>query len=169
MHKFIPFEEFKQQLETARHKESQTSSPPPAEPQAGGQPEVTPENLREMSDYLAAQHRKMQVVHSFLGDDGQYIDCVKADTQPGLQPGQHVATPPAFITNSGSAQPSVPGDGSRKTSPKVDQFGNVMECPAGCIPVRRVTLAEIARAGSMANYFQKAPGGGALPPSPGTV
>ena len=167
MHKFIPFEEFKQQLETARHKESQEQAvTPPAEPQAGGQPEVTPENLREMSDYLAAQHRKMQVVHSFLGDDGQYIDCVKADTQPGLQPGQHVATPPAFITNSGFRSTL----GSWGRFPKNFTEGrSVWQCdgmPCRVYPRATCHTRRNRSGGQYGELLSEGPGGGTLPPSP---
>jgi hypothetical protein len=169
MDKFVPFQEFQQQLLTARHQNDRTTGPSPLETARNDHPDVAPENLQKMRDYLAAQHQKMEVVHSFLGDDGQYIDCIKVGTQPGLQPGEQIATPPAYVTDTGSAQTSVPGDNLQNATPKLDRFGNVMQCPAGCIPVRRITLDQIARAGTLENYFKKAPGGGAMPPSAAPV
>jgi hypothetical protein len=39
-------------------------------------------------------------------------------------------------------------------------------CPAGTVPVRRVTLAELVRFPTLQSFLGKDPGGGALPPVP---
>jgi hypothetical protein len=169
MEKFVPFHEFQQELRKARQDENRSRSPSPLQAERVTQAELTPERLQEIQNYLAEQHRKMEVIHSFVGDDGQYIDCIKTGSQPGLQGKGAVATPPPGATDTGSAPGPIAGDRSENAAPRLDRFGNVMQCPAGCVPVRRVTVDQIARAGSLENYFKKAPGGGALPPSPGVV
>ena len=45
-----------------------------------------------------------------------------------------------------------------------DQFGNVMHCPSGTIPIRRVTLEDMSRFENLRQFLQKRPGGGAIPP-----
>jgi hypothetical protein len=47
---------------------------------------------------------------------------------------------------------------------KHDKYGNVMQCPAGTIPVRRVTLDDMSRFENLRGFLRKTPTGGAEPP-----
>ena len=44
--------------------------------------------------------------------------------------------------------------------------GGPGRCPSGSVPVRRVTLADLTRFATLADFLAKAPGGGQLPPVP---
>jgi hypothetical protein len=162
MENFTSFSAFQQQLRDAQDAEKGTGGPSGAGREEANRPGVSPENLQEMHDYLTEQVRKMDVVHSYVDGTGDYIDCVKVESQPGLQGVGQIAKPPASATDTGLGYPTR--DDAHEAAPAVDRFGNVMRCPEGCIPVRRVSLDELSRAGSLQNYFQKAPGGGMVPP-----
>jgi hypothetical protein len=162
MAKFVPFQDFLQQLLSEQSSDNPITSPaPPANP-GGNNSGVTPENLRKMREFLAEQNRNVEVVHSFVGNDGQTIDCITVGSQPGLGGGT-IAKPPAGATDIGFAPTSVPGNNVQAVAPPADDFGNVMQCPVGSIPRRRITLEELIRAGSLENFFKKSPGGDSPP------
>jgi arylsulfatase len=144
---FVTFDSFLKQLQ----------SPGPHEDQ----------ERRKKREYLAARYQGMEVVHSFMNDEGEYIDCVKIGTQHGLEGQPAPATPPPFVAMPGSPSATVRGVDPHLAHPRLDRYGHVMQCPPGAIPMRRVTLEELARTGRLEDYFQKAPGGGALPPTRG--
>ena len=102
-----------------------------------------------------------EVVASYLDDDGQWIDCIKVENQRALH-GAPVAKPPAFIPMGGTGEASsLPAPAA---PPRRDRLGNLMVCPEGCIPVKRGEPGEPGNPGSDQRFFEKAPGGGALPP-----
>ena len=45
-----------------------------------------------------------------------------------------------------------------------DQHGNVMQCPPGTIPMRRVTLEDLTRFPTLRDFFRKGPRGAGRPP-----
>jgi hypothetical protein len=47
-----------------------------------------------------------------------------------------------------------------------DLFGAALSCPAGCVPVRRITLNQIANQGTFNTFFQKPPVSGSTGPTP---
>jgi len=44
--------------------------------------------------------------------------------------------------------------------------GGAGRCPAGSVPVRRITLTDLTRFATVEDFLAKAPGGGQLPPVP---
>jgi hypothetical protein len=50
-----------------------------------------------------------------------------------------------------------------------DQHGNRMHAPDGTIPLRRLTIENLARFGTLRQFFQKSPIGSARPPRGGLV
>ena len=123
-------------------------------------------DFRRQLDVPSEPYRGGEVVHTYVQDDGQYIDCVRTGTQGGLPAGEKVASPPDFVaaTNAGGQFPSSEGPSA---TPRRDRFGNVMACPVGCVPVRRAMPDQPGNTGTGERYFQKAPGGGVPPPPPG--
>jgi len=103
---------------------------------------------------------KPEVVHSYLDDTGRWVDCIRTESQRGLQGTGVAAAPPPFIPMTGTAPSPSPAP------PRRDRLGNLMVCPEGCIPVLRGEPGEPGNPGSSQRYFEKAPGGGALPPQP---
>lgn len=149
MEEFVPFPSFVKQLQT---------------PQPGEDAEQ-----RRKREYLAEHYQRVKVVHSFMADDRQCIDCIEAGSQPGLQGQGLPATPPAFAPMPGLPSTTVGGESPQLAMPRVDRHGHVMQCPPGTIPVQRVTLEQLDSAGTLEEYFQKSPGGGALPPTGGAA
>src|SRR5262245_1647684 len=102
-----------------------------------------------------------EVVASYLVDDGQWIDCIKVENQRALH-GAPVAKPPAFIPMGGAGDASTARDPAAPA--RRDGLGNRLCCAYGCIPVKRGEPREPGNPGSDQRFFEKAPGGGALPP-----
>lgn len=122
----------------------------------------------QMQSYILAHYRGVQVKHSYLLD-GAYFDCAVTTTQPSVRDDgiTHLATPPAApktakLAADHSAQQVAPG--------ARDAFGNAIACPAGTIPMRRMTLAETAQFPTLASYLGKQPVGAPKPTiDPGTA
>jgi hypothetical protein len=148
MDEFVPFRSFVKQLQT-----------PEADENAERQ---------RKRDYVAAHYKGVEVVHSFVGDDGECIDCIKASTQSGLQ-GQGLVPPPVVTIPELPPSTTATGQTSAGAPSRLDRYGNVMECPPGTIPKRRVTPKQLESYGTLDEYFQKAPGGGAFPPGSGAA
>jgi Neprosin/Neprosin activation peptide len=148
---FPPFREFLKSIETAKH--AAYAIRPDAKV-------ANPDAFEEMKAYITKLGEGIDVEHSFVDGNGQIFDCVPVQQQPSLK-----NTPSASI-----AQPTdlpsfeAPGAGERpKIKPESllggqDKFGNLMRCPPGTIPVRRVTLEELSRFESLKDFFRKSPG-----------
>jgi hypothetical protein len=134
-----------------------------------GQPGFAVESaaaFAEMKAHLLELYRGVTARNSFVGPDGQTIDCIPIDQQPGLRP---TGRPPAEVSRdvpapaTGAAEPR--GD-SRASAPRRseditlkrgqrDRFGNEMYCETGTIPMRRVTLERIATFRTLASFLSK--------------
>ena len=119
----------------------------------------------DMRTHLLRMYDRVQVSHSFAQDD-QVFDCVPIAEQAGvrLQGLTKLAspppTPPAVALAGSDAAGRVAHAVTQQQAPATsDRFGNRQSCDAGAIPVRRVTLEEIARAGSLQKFFGKGPKG----------
>jgi hypothetical protein len=113
----------------------------------------------ELRQHLIDIYAGAEVLHSFMADNGHVFDCIPAERQPALKrtgqkPAPPPASPPPELGESASyaAAALVEFDANRK-----DRFGNPMQCPPGTVPIRRVTLEEISRFGTLLRYRQKAP------------
>jgi hypothetical protein len=98
--------------------------------------------FEEMRSHVLKMYQQVQVTHSFLLG-AQYFDCIPIEQQPSLRllGLNALAVPP----------PSPPAVGGMSNTPSPlelglsDPFGNKIQCAAGTIPMRRITLEEIAR------------------------
>jgi hypothetical protein len=101
------------------------------------------------------------VKNSFVLGENDYVDCVEIYTQPGLRQGgkrQELAKPPAAkIAEEKEEDPERTGQAVEPMldRQKRDAFGNVQFCEEGFIPMRRVTLDELVRYETLADFFNK--------------
>lgn len=147
-----------------------------AEISARAESKVTHEDaLGEMQAHILRLYDKTEALHSFTDEGGGVFDCIPIEQQPGLrgQPGlSALGTIPKApdlppIEAAGGAQderkPSLivsPLGPERK-----DSHGNARHCPPGTVPIRRVTLEDMARFGTLRDFFRKDPRSG--PPTTG--
>jgi hypothetical protein len=120
-------------------------------------------HFKEMQSHIKSLYRNMSVEHSFADSAGHVFDCVPIDQQPSLhgKPHTKLPTPPDIS----ALTPGERGSGSTATdrvqpqlsAAKRDRHGNVMHCPSGTIPVRRVTLDELTRYATLGDFFRKLP------------
>ncbi len=114
----------------------------------------------EMKAHILKLYDKVEAPHSFMDETGAIFDCVPIKQQPALK-GTDERVPKA---------PDLPstetgGEDERKdvlfpaplAANKLDHFGNVMHCPEGTIPMRRVTLEDMTRFPTLRDFFRKAP------------
>jgi len=118
--------------------------------------------IERMRQHVLSLYAGVAVSHSFVAD-GQYFDCVGLTEQPSLRALglKSLASPPPLPPASPAVGAIGPGgapqalaDQSRIWNGR-DRFGNTQTCEAGRFPMRRVTLEEIARFGTLRQFFQK--------------
>jgi len=150
---FVPFSQFLSSTATA------TASQYVGQPGYAVQDNNT---FSQMQQYIQTMYQAAQVSHSFYLY-GQYYDCIPIQQQPSyvLQGLNSVATPPPSPTalgNGDTFSPQLgPGD-------QYDQFGDSTTCEANTIPMRRLTLNELASFATVNDFLSKAPdGSGELP------
>ncbi|GAA1109901.1 neprosin family prolyl endopeptidase [Kitasatospora arboriphila] len=114
-----------------------------------------------MRQHILGLYSGVDVPHSFVDDNGQIFDCVPIEDQPSLRGGaEGPAVPP-----DAPPQPAPRGEAPalpvqpQLRSDRLDKFGNPMSCPPGTIPMRRVTLEELARGRTLRDFFHKVPEG----------
>jgi len=112
-------------------------------------------DFEAMRAYLIDMTAGEHVTHSFAWTAYQVFDCVPTLEQPaaramGLTSIPKLSFPERFKSHSWTTH---------------DAFGNLQQCADGSVAILRTTLGDIARRGSLANYFSKTPGE-AGPPSP---
>jgi hypothetical protein len=122
----------------------------------------TPEAFEEMRRHVLSLYRGVHVAHSFMLD-AQPFDCIPVAEQPTVRqlrlrkiktPPPPLETPPTL----GSADVGQPAEPPLQTE-QVDPFGNAISCDQETIPMRRVTLEQLTRFGSLREFFQKGPDG----------
>ncbi len=127
------------------------------------------DSFAEMRAHILKLYEGTEVTHSFVDENGSIFDCVPIEQQPSLKGADgpaatapdlpHIELPAGAREDRKDAH-VPPQLGEDKT----DRHGNVMHCPAGSIPMRRVTLEDLTRFENLRSFFRKAPGGGAVPP-----
>jgi Neprosin len=123
-----------------------------------------------MKAHIAELYRGVSETHSFEDEGGSIFDCIPVNQQPALQGASPAQAPnlPAMEKPASAGQPI--GDwrpieiAAAFKAGQTDKHGNRMSCPAGHIPMRRVTLEELSRFESLRQFFQKSPEGGGRPP-----
>jgi hypothetical protein len=117
----------------------------------------------EMKAHLQTLYRGVQVRHSFV-EGGRTVDCVPFNQQPGLQDataaekraaqrGSRPVAPP--IPQKGQVAPGATKSLDLTLPPgKHDAFGNSITCERGTIPIRRITLDEMARFPTLGDFLR---------------
>jgi neprosin-like protein len=119
------------------------------------------EQFNAMRQYIIDRYGGIEVAHSFVDENGQVFDCIPIRQQPSLKgTGAAPANAPDIapepgLTGDSHAMPIQP----QLRSDRLDKYGHSMSCPPGTIPVRRITLEELARYQDMRSFFRKVPVG----------
>ncbi len=108
-----------------------------------------------MRRYILDMYRDTHATSSYvLG--GQYFDCIPVAQQSSMRTrglAQPADPPPYPAGPKGSVPaPSVPQTWQDRTA---DAFGNAIGCTPGNIPMRRITLEEMARFGTLEKFLEK--------------
>lgn len=130
--------------------------------------------LEEMKGHILKLYDKVEAPHSFMEEGGAIYDCIPVESQPGLR-GSRGGVPKAPDAPPAEPEGSHAAGGPHETwkanliaSPlgpdRKDRHGNVMHCPPGTIPMRRVTLEDLSRFPTLRDFFQKGPRGAGRPP-----
>ncbi len=125
-----------------------------------------------MKAHITGLYKNVEVKHSFVDENGSVFDCIPVSQQPALK-GAAPAEAPSMPPVTHGALPGAVSPGERKVNSVTsfaaagakDKFGNAQSCPAGCIPMRRITLEEMTRFETLRHFFQKSPLGGGAPPT----
>src|ERR1051326_1102491 len=125
--------------------------------------------FNNMKEYLTKLYQGVEVLHSFMDENGSIFDCIRLEHQPALKDSENVPKAPdlpgiksenADKDNLMSAHIKPPLSPNRK-----DKYGNTMFCPPGTIPFQRITLEMLTRFETLQHFFQKSPVGSGRPPS----
>jgi hypothetical protein len=138
----------------------------------------------EMKSHILGLYEEVEAVHSFVDETGAIFDCIPIEQQPALKDS------PEAVPKAPELPPTEPADDAEGTAQgeqddrqptmagwplsanRKDWYGNVMHCPPGTIPMRRVTLGGLARFPTLQAFMRKGPGGAGRPPravEPATV
>lgn len=121
----------------------------------------------EMQRHLHRTYDGVEVVHSFEDDNGQVFDCIPIEHQSSLKGTSATIAVPADLTQIGAATRSRPSGialgADQLRADRTDRFGNIMWCPNGAIPLRRLTLDELTKHETLDHFFRKSPLGGRHP------
>jgi Neprosin/Neprosin activation peptide len=139
----------------------------------------------EMQAHILELYDQVEAPHSFVDESGAIFDCIPIEQQPSLRgSAEQVPTAPdlpplgpepppdAAATRGGQDERSDIQAGLPLSSDRTDWYGNVMQCPEGTIPMRRVTLEDLTRFETLQDYFRKGPREVGRPPraaEPATV
>ncbi len=158
---FVPFDQFVAQL-SATPLSAQAVKPQNAVSE--------PSAFEEMRGHLLGLYAGMTVKHSYVLAAHPY-DCVPVMQQPSVRqqglkvlaapPAMPSASPPLSIQPAAEAVPAQI-DPAQATDP----YGNAMGCESGTIPMRRVTLEDVGRFKTLADFFRKGPATATAPQRP---
>jgi hypothetical protein len=149
-----PFSEFVQGLSAASD-EALTAKPEAAIESTAA--------ASEMRQHLLKLYDGVTVGHSFATSD-QVFDCVPRKQQPALrlQALTSIATPPPQSPAEALKAPSS-SDLSQGKGASATVQGGTEQCETGTIPMRRITLEEMARTPNLQAFFAKGPDGAGHP------
>lgn len=128
--------------------------------------------FEDMRAHLVRLYDGVDAAHSFVDETGAVFDCIPVEQQPALRgSSERVAKAPDLPTIGGGSE-AVDEDEIRtaaEASPEAgaqrkDWYGNAMQGPDGTIPMRRITLTDLARFPSLKAFMRKGPGGAGRPP-----
>jgi hypothetical protein len=123
-----------------------------------------------MKSHIVQLYEGVEAPHSFMDQSGAIFDCIPIEQQPSLRgSGESVSEAPdlpplAAATGGQQGERKESLTGSPLGPDRQDWYGNVMDCPEGTIPMRRVTLEDLTRFETLQDFFQKGPRGAGRPP-----
>lgn len=107
--------------------------------------------FEEAKQHVLSLHRGVHVQASFEDAAGQVFDCVPIEQQPALRKSDgQVAAPPTR-----QALPGQLAMVSTAAASLRSPTGTLASCPAGTVPIRRVTLEEVSRFETLDHYLRK--------------
>jgi len=112
-----------------------------------------------MRSYILGTYRGVTVKHSFVFG-GKYVDCVPVRSQPTVRDLKlaTMATPPAAAPARSAAGKAAR---SALTMGLHDAYGNAISCPAGSIPMLRLSLRTMSGFPTLHAFLAKGPDGAA--------
>lgn len=136
------------------------------------------EAFGDMKGHILGLYEKVEAAHSFQDETGAIFDCIPVEQQPALRGTKAAAIPkaPDLPPLEGDASPRSASARANKDdredvatgtplrAGRKDPHGNVMQCPEGTIPMRRVTLEDMTRFPTLRAYMEKGPRGAGRPP-----
>jgi hypothetical protein len=130
-----------------------------------GQPGFAVESaaaFAEMKAHVLELYRGVTVRKSFAGPEGQIVDCVPVDQQPGLRkPGRPRAEAGPDARPAAAAAAQLRGMVALSGGQRSDALNGAARvrddgpCQAGTIPMGRVTLERIAAFRTLASFLAK--------------
>ncbi len=146
---FVPFGDFVKSLRKGRVRNSLFTM---------ASRSASDSQVEVMRNYLVHYYKKLEAVNSFVDQEGQVWDCIPVDMQLSAKEAKKRAIKPGV---------AYPGDRDEKPAElpfatilsrdKEDEHGNRMYCPEGHIPLRRITIEELAAYDRIENFFNKGP------------
>ena len=130
------------------------------------------EAFSDMKAHILGLYEDVEAQHSFMDESGAIFDCIPIEQQPSLRGSEEsVPTAPdlpphAAATGGEQDEQSEALVGSPLGPDRRDWHGNVMQCPEGTIPMRRVTLQQLTRFETLQDFFRKGPRGAGRPRPP---
>jgi hypothetical protein len=125
----------------------------------------------EMKAHVLRLYENVEVPHSFVDENGSVFDCIPIEQQPALrnarEPVPQAPDVPYVAQAEGRGVPDERNDRhvpSQLGPDRRDRYGNVMQCPTGTIPMRRVTLEDLSRFENLRGFLRKGPSGDDEPP-----
>jgi hypothetical protein len=123
--------------------------------------------FEQMREHLLNLYQGVEVTHSFIEHGGHVIDCIPIEQDPSVRlTGGKILEPPPPVQVRQSYNEAPPKFVSHPIVSPVpnqlhpdyqDRFGNQMSCPAGTIPMNRVTLEQLTRFRNVHDFLRKEP------------
>ncbi|MFE6062714.1 neprosin family prolyl endopeptidase [Streptomyces sp. NPDC056431] len=121
------------------------------------------EAFEEMRRHLIERNAGMGAVYSFAESDGDIVDCVPAERQPGLaRTGAELLATPADPPSAPQAYADLPEfvtEPPQSPPPQLradrrDPYDNQMLCPEGTVPILRLTLEQLVRFPTLEDFLR---------------
>src|SRR3954452_1397388 len=149
---FVPFQDFYRSVASARFEDYARKD---------GVKVTSADEFQRMKTHIVSTYEGVRVKNSFALGERDLIDCIDMRTQPALRKDgrftELAKTPAPMIAKEKRGDESRQGTqvAPMLSARKKDQFGNVQYCEQGFIPMRRITLDELVRYETLADFFNK--------------
>jgi hypothetical protein len=139
-------------------------------PKAAVKADVLEEEFEKMKKYVLDLYEGVTSDHTYLDPGGNFIDCIPFEQQAAVRAARkaghkvkEVAPPPTRPEAAVKVDPMAFGPEPSGMVPPLrrgltDVFGKPIACPEDRVPLRRITLYQLARLGKLEYFFRKHPG-----------